>query len=137
MRETGSKVFQDNKIRSCSYVKEDKDGNTKAIPFYDKRNSTVYPTKSDFARSWSASIHGQPKALNAGMGSSKPLTPVNYLFYFFSTIQWTNAVFWMLLILFLAIPITQETFRLVTVTRRIISTTWQIMGTATVLFTNQ
>lgn len=81
MRETGSKFFQDNKIRSCSYVKEDKNGNTKAVAFYDRRNSTVYPTKSDFERSWSASIHGQPKPLNAGMGSSKPLSSVICLFY--------------------------------------------------------
>ena len=76
MRDTGSKFFQDNKIRSCSYVKEVKDGHCKAIPFYDKRNNTVYPTKSDFVRSWSASIHGQPKGLKAGMGSSKPLVTV-------------------------------------------------------------
>ena len=41
----------------------------------------MYPTKSDYARSWSASIHGQPKSLNAGMGTSKPLTPVIHLSY--------------------------------------------------------
>lgn len=81
MRDTGSKFFQDNKIRSCSYVKEDKDGNTKAIPFYDKRNNTIYPTKSDFARSWSSKVYDQPKSLNAGMGSSKPLAPVIHLIY--------------------------------------------------------
>lgn len=77
MRDTGSKFFQDNKIRSCSFVKEDKEGNCKAIPFYDRRNNTVYPTKSDFTRSWSASTHGQPIPLKAGMGSSKPLTTVD------------------------------------------------------------
>lgn len=78
MRETGSKFFQDNKIRSCSYVKEDKDGNCKAVAFYDKRNQTVYPTRSDITRSWSACTHNPPKPLNAGMGTTKPLTSVHF-----------------------------------------------------------
>lgn len=42
-RGTGSQFFSDNRIRSCSYVKEEK-GGLKAVPFYDKRNNTVYPT---------------------------------------------------------------------------------------------
>ena len=81
MRDTGSKFFQDNRIRSCSYVKEDKDKNTKAVPFYERRNTTVYPTKSDFTNSWTAGTYSQPKFLNAGMGSKKPLiTVINSLF---------------------------------------------------------
>ncbi len=32
-RQTGSKFFQQNKIRSCSFVKETSDG-FKAVPFY-------------------------------------------------------------------------------------------------------
>ena len=50
----------------------------KAVPFYEKRNQTVYPTKSDFTRSWSSNTHANSKALNAGMGSKKPLITVNF-----------------------------------------------------------
>jgi hypothetical protein len=83
MRETGSAFFQDNKIRSCSFVKESKDGDLKAVPFYDKRNNTVYPTKSDVKNSWNSTVHSQPKTLYAGMGTTKPLSAVNICFYFF------------------------------------------------------
>lgn len=76
MRQTGYKDFQDNKIRSCSYVKEVGDGLVKAVPFYEKRNTTVFPTKSDFTRSWSSNIYSSPKNLNAGMGTKKPLIAV-------------------------------------------------------------
>ena len=37
-RLTGSKFFNDNRIRTCSYIKQN--GNTfTAVPFYDKRNT--------------------------------------------------------------------------------------------------
>jgi hypothetical protein len=76
MRESGSKFFVDNKIRSCSYVKSNKDGHMKAVPFYDKRNQTMYPTRSEFGKSWSSNTYSNKKNLNAGMGSKKPLIAV-------------------------------------------------------------
>ena len=43
---TGSNFFQDNKIRSCSYVKECK-GGLKAMPFYDKREKNASLSRKD------------------------------------------------------------------------------------------
>ena len=54
---TGSEFFQDNRIRSCSYVKETKKG-LKAIPYYDKRNDKIYPTYSTSKKSWTSETHG-------------------------------------------------------------------------------
>ena len=72
-RETsGSIFFRDNKIRSCSYVKE-AENCLKAVPFYDKRDNTQYPTPSTFTKSWNANIHVKPTTVYAGMGSLKPL----------------------------------------------------------------
>ena len=86
MRDTGSAFFQDNKIRSCSFVKENKDGDLKAVPFYDKRNNTIYPTKSDVKDSWNSTVHSRPQSLYAGMGNTKPLSSVNIYLIFFSII---------------------------------------------------
>jgi len=80
MRDTGSRYFVDNKIRSCSYIKSDKDGHMKAIPYYDKRNQTTYPTRSEYGKSWTSTIHSNNKNLNAGMGSKKPLIKVKHFF---------------------------------------------------------
>ncbi len=51
----------------------------KAVPFYDKRNNKMYPTKSDFNQSWNSTIHSRPQSVNAGMGSNKPLSSVIYI----------------------------------------------------------
>ena len=83
MRDSGSKFFVDNKIRSCSYVKSERDGHMKAVPFYDKRNQTMYPTRSEVGKSWTSNTHSNRKNLNAGMGSKKPLIAVIY--FLFST----------------------------------------------------
>lgn len=52
----------------------------KAVPFYDKRNNTMYPTKSDFTQSWNSTVHSRPQSVNAGMGPNKPLSSVIYIF---------------------------------------------------------
>lgn len=80
---TGSVFFRDNKIRSCSYVKET--ANTlKAVPFYNKRDSTLYPTPSTVIQSWNSSTYTKPNTVYAGMGTQKPLHVVFY--YLFSMI---------------------------------------------------
>ena len=53
---TGSEFFHDNRIRSCSFVKECK-GALKAVPFYDKRDNKIYPTDSVLKHSWSSTVH--------------------------------------------------------------------------------
>lgn len=52
----------------------------KAVPFYDKRNNTMYPTKSDQIKSWNSTVHSRPQSVNAGMGSCKPLSSVIFLY---------------------------------------------------------
>jgi hypothetical protein len=74
----GSVFFRDNKIRSCSYIKETP-GALKAVAFYDKRDNTLYPTPSHIKQSWNASTYGKPSTVYAGMGSSKPLHVVAFL----------------------------------------------------------
>ncbi len=54
----------------------------KAVAFYDKRNNTMYPTKSDFIKSWNSTVHSRPQSVNAGMGSNKPLSSVIYIFIY-------------------------------------------------------
>lgn len=81
-RGTGSDFFHDNRIRSCSYIKEDK-GGYKAVPFYDKRNNTIYPSDSTFRKSWNSTVHSNKKSEFAG-GMRKTLTAV--LLIKFSTI---------------------------------------------------
>lgn len=54
----------------------------KAIAFYDKRNNTMYPTKSDLTRSWASETYSRPQSVNAGMGSKKPLIAVKRFIYF-------------------------------------------------------
>lgn len=50
-RMSGSKFFGDNRIRTCSFIKQS--GTTfTAVPFYEKRNTKEYPTRS----SWTTSI---------------------------------------------------------------------------------
>lgn len=75
---TGSVFFRDNKIRSCSYIKETP-GALKAVPFYDRRDNTLFPTPSHIKQSWNASTYGKPSTVYAGMGSSKPLHAVSPL----------------------------------------------------------
>lgn len=74
MRKTGSgsDFFHDNKIRSCSYVKETK-GGFKAVPFYDKRDNTIYPTQSTLRRSWTSTVHSNKGPEHAGGGLNKTL----------------------------------------------------------------
>lgn len=72
---TGSLYFRDNKIRSCSYVKET-ENSLKAVPFYDKRDTKLYPTPSHITQSWNATTYSKPTTIYAGMGTSKPLIPV-------------------------------------------------------------
>lgn len=72
---TGSIFFRDNKIRSCSYIKETENA-LKAVPFYQKRDNTLYPTPSIVHQSWNANVHSHPETVYAGMGSSKPLSSV-------------------------------------------------------------
>jgi len=81
---TGSQFFRNNKIRSCSYVKETENC-LKAVPFYDKRDSTLYPTPSQVKDSWNAHTHKRQETVYAGMGMQKPLTSVKYSL--FSMIQ--------------------------------------------------
>lgn len=71
-RASGSKFFQDNRIRSCSYVK-DKGNNFVAVPFYDKRNDKVYPTRSEWRKSWNASVYCNKQVEHAGIGIGKTL----------------------------------------------------------------
>ena len=80
MRESGSgsRYFQDNRIRSCSYIKDTKAG-SKAVPFYDKRDNTQYPTKSTVIDSWNKKTFNNSSALSAGMGIGKPLAVVYIL----------------------------------------------------------
>lgn len=73
-RGTGSDFFHDNRIRSCSYIREDK-GGYKAVPFYDKRNNTTYPSDSTFRKSWNSTVHSNRKSEYAG-GITKTLTAV-------------------------------------------------------------
>lgn len=78
-RETnGSIFFRDNKIRSCSYIKQTENA-LKAVPFYDKRDNTLYPTPSHITKSWTANVHSQPNTVFAGMGVNKPLNSVSQL----------------------------------------------------------
>jgi hypothetical protein len=72
---TGSQFFKDNRIRSCSHVKETEGGH-KAVPFYDKRNNTLYPTPSNVTQSWTSNVHSNKGTVYAGMGSLKPLHSV-------------------------------------------------------------
>lgn len=72
----GSVFFKDNKIRSCSYVKETENA-LKAVPFYEKRDNTLYPTPSHIKQSWNATTYSKPNTIYAGMGSSKPLNAVS------------------------------------------------------------
>ena len=77
MREqgTGSEFFQDNKIRSCSFVKECK-GGLKAVPFYDKRNDKKIITDSEVRGSWTATVHSNKGGEHAGGYRNKSLTMV-------------------------------------------------------------
>lgn len=101
-RQTGSKFFQENKIRSCSFVKETVYG-FKAVAFYDKRDNKQYPTPSTVTRSWSSNTHNNSRLLHAGMGVTKPLLPVP--FSLFSIIRMLREVALISLILGLPIPI--------------------------------
>lgn len=74
-RDTGSEFFRDNKIRSCSFVKETENC-LKAYPFYDKRNQTIYPTPSALRNSWTATVHSNTRHYHAGMGNNKTLVKV-------------------------------------------------------------
>ena len=75
-RETvGSFFFKDNKIRSCSYVKET-ENSLKAVPFYEKRDNTLYPTPSVVTKSWNSNTFDKPHTVYAGMGTLKPLHAV-------------------------------------------------------------
>ncbi len=76
-RETGmgSKDFQSNKIRSCSYVSNKGKDVLKAVPFYDKRQESG-PSKSLFAKSWNSEAYSKNSHYHAGMGTKKPLMPV-------------------------------------------------------------
>lgn len=77
---TGSVFFRDNKIRSCSYIKETANG-FKAVPFYDKRDNKLYPTPSTVTKSWNSTTYVKPNTVYAGMGTHKPLHAVlNQLF---------------------------------------------------------
>ena len=83
--------FRDNKIRSCSFIKET-ENSLKAVPFYDKRNNTLYPTPSTVSKSWNAQTHGNQSAVYAGMGSLKPLHAV-YLSLLSTTLK-TQEIQW-------------------------------------------
>lgn len=72
----GSKDFQSNRIRSCSYVSNRGNDVLRAVPFYDKRQSETFPSKSLFAKSWNSEIYSNKSICYAGMGSKKPLMPV-------------------------------------------------------------
>lgn len=72
-RESGSKFFQDNRIRTCSYIKETKDGFT-AVPFYDKREEKTYGLPSTHISSWNAQTYSSKGFEHAGMGRQKTLT---------------------------------------------------------------
>jgi hypothetical protein len=71
-RASGSKFFQDNRIRTCSYVKE-KGNDFVAVPFYDKRDNKEYPTRSEWRKSWNASVHCNKGVEHAGVGLGKTL----------------------------------------------------------------
>lgn len=72
-RDSGSRFFQDNRIRSCSYVKE-KSGGFVAVPFYDKRDDRTYNTKSEWKKSWNNDVHSNRAVEYAGIGLEKTLT---------------------------------------------------------------
>lgn len=76
---TGSEFFHDNRIRSCSYVKECK-GGLKAVPYYDKRDNKIYPTPTDVAlrRSWTSSVHSNRGQEHAGGHRDKSLSAVKF-----------------------------------------------------------
>jgi len=48
----------------------------KAIPFYEKRDQTQYPTPSTVTRSWSSNVYKNRSIFHAGMGIAKPLISV-------------------------------------------------------------
>lgn len=73
---TGSNFFHDNRIRSCSYVKE-AEGGYKAVPFYDKRDNKIYPTESTLRRSWTSTVHSNKEGEHAGGGMNKTLGVYN------------------------------------------------------------
>lgn len=74
---SGSEFFQDNRIRSCSFIKEAK-GGLKAVPFYDKRDNKIYPTQSEIRRSWTSMIHSNKGGEHAGGGMNKTLGMVTF-----------------------------------------------------------
>jgi hypothetical protein len=55
-RESGSKFFHDNRIRTCSYVKET-NGGFAAVPFYEKRTEKSYGQPSTHLSSWNAQTY--------------------------------------------------------------------------------
>lgn len=99
---TGSIYFRNNKIRSCSYIKETQNA-LKAVPFYDKRDNTLYPTPSIVKSSWNANTFAKPSTVYAGMGSLKPLHSVRL--NLFSMVQKIQEIRWEYLILGLHILI--------------------------------
>ena len=75
-RMSGTRFFGDNKIRTCSYIKQN--GTTfTAVPFYDKRNTREYPTRSSWTTSISRDAHSNKSPEHAGMGLGKTLTSYN------------------------------------------------------------
>ena len=69
------------------------------MPFYDKRDNTIYPTKSIIGKGWTQSVHSNERPLSAGMGTMKPLSPVTSFILIFSIIPKLQEVLWGLLIL--------------------------------------
>ena len=75
-RMSGSKFFEDNRIRTCSYIKQT--GTTfTAVPFYDKRSTKEYPTRSSWTTSISQDAYSKRSQEHAGMGASKTLSSYN------------------------------------------------------------
>ena len=73
----GSKDFQNNKIRSCSFVSSKGKDVLKAVPFYEKRNPNLGVSKSLFTKSWNSTNFDNKGNFHAGMGTKKPLVPVS------------------------------------------------------------
>jgi hypothetical protein len=72
-RLSGTKFFEDNKIRTCSFIKQN--GTTfTAVPFYDKRKTIEYPTRSSWTSSMSRDAHKTKNVEHAGMGMGKTLS---------------------------------------------------------------
>lgn len=72
LRMTGSKFFDNNKVRTGTCVLQNGDNFT-VVPFYNKRKTKQVTTKSEWTKSWNSNVHANKNPEYAGMGLGKTL----------------------------------------------------------------